>query len=412
MTCTKKLSTLIIFLLMPVWVNAAEFHVSKSWELFLALKTAAENDTDDSIFLAEGTYSGAFSYNIITLDSLSIQAEDDLSAEKVVVDNLTIDMNDFEPKSKKGDFILKNVTFKRSSIKTYGSTFLNIYNNITVKGCHFIKSYMFLLSESTTNFVGNVFTDQTINWLNHYLAGFKFVTVKNNIFYKNSGLNLRIIGQNIKILNNVFFNNDYPYEPIHLTCLGYAITESGAGIEKDTDINVHNNTISHYTYDNIRDLIYEYRGHLISSNNIIHGDDNPYHNDDNLLYKTHFIDPENGDFHLKPTSSYIDAGSNKNIAYTETDIDGNPRIANGIVDMGAYEFTTNRTHPADTNQNWVIESDEFSAYNNAWKNAENWPIEPAVIPSEYLTRCGFLLKKGGRYKDVGLNRPLCWMPDN
>lgn len=151
----------------------------------------------------------------------------------------------------------------------------------------------------------------------------------------------------------------------------------------------------------------------MASNNIIHGTDLTTNYDDIVsLNKTHFVDPENGDFHLKPTSSYIDAGSNENIAYTETDLDGNPRIANGIVDMGAYEFNTNRTHPADTNQNWVIEADEFSAYNNAWKNAENWPIEPAVIPSEYLTRCGFLLKKGGRYKDVGLNRPLCWMPDN
>ena len=211
----------------------------------------------------------------------------------------------------------------------------------------------------------------------------------------------------LNIKNNLFFKNGNNYGQLKFICIGSMLTASGNIVAAtDAKFLFINNTISHLK----QKISLPENERFIAINNIIHNDE-PEQND-NLLNKTHFIDPENGDFHLKPTSSYIDAGSNENIAYTETDLDGNPRIANGIVDMGAYEFTTNRTHPADTNQNWVIESDEFSAYNNAWKNAENWPVEPAVIPSEYLTRCGFLLKKGGRYKDVGLNRPLCWMPDN
>ena len=137
----------------------------------------------------------------------------------------------------------------------------------------------------------------------------------------------------------------------------------------------------------------------------------------NLTYKATdeynpFIDPENNDFHLKPDSPCIDAGTNDNIPYTATDIEGNPRIANGTVDLGAYEFTTNTPHPADTNENWVIESEEFTTYNTAWKNANTWPTLPNQIPAEYVTRSGFLLKKGGHYKNVGLPKPFCWMPDN
>lgn len=49
-----------------------------------------------------------------------------------------------------------------------------------------------------------------------------------------------------------------------------------------------------------------------------------------------FVDADNDNVHLSSDSPAIDAGTNSAISLS-TDIDGNPRVANNIVDMGAYE---------------------------------------------------------------------------
>ena len=51
-----------------------------------------------------------------------------------------------------------------------------------------------------------------------------------------------------------------------------------------------------------------------------------------------FVNPDVSDFHLQAGSPCIDAGDNDAVpAGVETDLDGNARIFNDIVDMGAYE---------------------------------------------------------------------------
>ena len=52
-----------------------------------------------------------------------------------------------------------------------------------------------------------------------------------------------------------------------------------------------------------------------------------------------FMNRLRGDLRLRPDSPCIDAGSNAYVS-SSTDLDGNPRIVGGTVEMGAYEFQT------------------------------------------------------------------------
>jgi hypothetical protein len=52
-----------------------------------------------------------------------------------------------------------------------------------------------------------------------------------------------------------------------------------------------------------------------------------------------FLNTAGADFHLQPWSRCINAGENEFLdEATDRDLDGNPRIRGGTVDMGAYEF--------------------------------------------------------------------------
>ncbi len=61
-----------------------------------------------------------------------------------------------------------------------------------------------------------------------------------------------------------------------------------------------------------------------------------------------FIDPANGNYRLDALSTVVDAGANGAPGMSAVDKDGNPRIINTTVDMGAYEYLLEASFSADT----------------------------------------------------------------
>jgi hypothetical protein len=59
--------------------------------------------------------------------------------------------------------------------------------------------------------------------------------------------------------------------------------------------------------------------------------------EDNMAGGPMFVNPDANNFKLLANSPCVDAGNNEAVEEIEFDLDGKPRIHNGIVDMGAYE---------------------------------------------------------------------------
>ncbi len=63
----------------------------------------------------------------------------------------------------------------------------------------------------------------------------------------------------------------------------------------------------------------------------------PQDGTNNIAADPLFVNPAAGDYHLQPNSPCINSGDNASVT-AATDLDGNPRISSGTVDMGAYEL--------------------------------------------------------------------------
>jgi hypothetical protein len=72
----------------------------------------------------------------------------------------------------------------------------------------------------------------------------------------------------------------------------------------------------------------------------------------NISEDPRFTDADNGDFRLRAGSPCINAGTNE-LVVGSVDLDGNPRIYNGRVEMGAYEFMMTQNSSVPIPFSWL-----------------------------------------------------------
>jgi len=257
--------------------------------------------------------------------------------------------------------------------------------------------------------------------------GFKVdrvVLLRNRFFDSTANFKSRGQRTTVSLLNNLLVNsavssNGINSEQIHEveflnntiadTSLNLAVSESGA----DSRITFINNILS---ASQPSDLEINSLPNLLEARNNIFNDVSAPNlwdiYDNNLNSSPQFHDAESFDFHLQENSPAIDAGSGDVATDGTFDLDGNPRLVGAGVDIGAYERYTEALHPADTNGDSSISRTEFDTYNAAWRTNEPWPNPPASIEADYVTRAGYLLQKGGAYKNIGVGKPATWVPAN
>ena len=96
----------------------------------------------------------------------------------------------------------------------------------------------------------------------------------------------------------------------------------------------------------------------------------------NITNEPAFVNRTHSDFHLEAVSRCINAGNNAYVSITN-DLDGNPRIMGGAVDLGAYEFQAQVT---GTFSNWLQQyslptdgsADSLDADGDGMVNWQEW----------------------------------------
>ena len=238
---------------------------------------------------------------------------------------------------------------------------------------------------------------------------FMSLSLVNNIFQGNTCTNGGGFdggGCWIRSATNVNFINN--------TVFGNRASDDGGGIYLEAPIiHAYNNIIWGNTAgDSGADIFVASGGtEKLLFNNNVHDISGLFdYSGNNLDVAPLFMDQSRGDYRLRANSLCINAGTNGAPGLPAMDLDGNPRIGGGTVDMGAYEQDATDRHPADTNLDWVIQAAEFTAYATAWTNNVSWSNAPSRIPIDYVTRAGYLLEKGGSYHNAGGGKPRNWQP--
>ena len=328
------------------------FNVDTAEGFQSALTEAASNNEDDTINVAAGNYdiTTTLTYSTNNGDSghtLTIQGA---GTDKTILDGgkkvriMYIDTDtDDSGDDRGGDVVIEGIAFNNGKHNIYGGgLYVDGYGaNITIKQCAFSGNSanygggVYVSSHSgTTTITNNIFSGNSADhgggvWV--YLTS-GTLTITNNTFSGNSatkdggGVCARLYYDSVtlNIYNNIFLDNianigSNDGDDLYVGC-------DCNGNHIGSTVNLYNNDFSgnaNFDTGQSEDLYIDFT-------------DN-YHHANNIQEDPQFVDPVNGDFHLKPISPCIDKGTADAPGLPETDFEGDPRIMNDTVDIGADE---------------------------------------------------------------------------
>jgi hypothetical protein len=119
-----------------------------------------------------------------------------------------------------------------------------------------------------------------------------------------------------------------------------------------------------------------------------------------------FVDAASGNLRLQPNSLCINAGNNA-YAVGSIDLDGNPRIKGGTVDMGAYEFevvhyvNVNSANPTPPYTNWTTAATNIQDAVNAAVTGDEIVITNGIYATGWRATYGY-----GYPSRVVVDKPL------
>jgi len=322
----KKILVLVV--LVAGMAKAADLYVPSQYGTIAAAISAAV--TGDTVWVADGTYIGAGNKDL-TWSGKKITVRSVNGPNNCIIDcqnsgrGFYFD-NAYDCGTISGFMIRNGNTDYGGGIRCYRSspTIINCIisgNTASTSGggiyCSWYSSSFIIncvISENSANYGGGIFcyTYSSPTITNCVISGNTATAYGGGIFCQSYS--------SPSITNNIISGNS-----------NYGIYEYDGTSDPPTNYNcLYNNSLNAY-YD---------EGSIplnVGQVNSFPGNGN------NISLDPKFIG--GGDFHLQITSPCIDAGLNTAPAIPLTDKDGKPRIINGTVDMGAYEYPLGFTGP-------------------------------------------------------------------
>ena len=239
----------------------------------------------------------------------------------------------------------------------YGHDGVKFYNahDIVIRSCHIHENFnQGVLGNGNRvlidrNIIAGNGTNQNVqqNLLHGIYATGTAFTITNNLIYSNTAYGIQVAAYDYK--EDSMAGPEYAEAKNWLIAnntIAFNKNRAGVVIWQDgvEDCVVQNNIL--YKNGGVNGILFysqKGRRHLVRNNifyppgeNLVSSEEDAYQAADNQHAEPRFVDAGSFDFHLKTGSPAVDAGWADRAP--DTDFDGKPRLWDGRVDIGAYEF--------------------------------------------------------------------------